>query len=548
MASAAKLLPRATLREKKISPRPFMQRRWTVPAALALLACFTSGWFLQSRLGVNGDVYQQARLFESVLAHVRDYHVDSLPESELYLRASDGMLAKLNDPYAALLRGRDWEKHVERTTGHYAGIGLLVDARNGWITVVSPMQGSPAERAGIRTGDVLLEVDGRSAADWTLDQAVRAMRGKVGSRIELAIRREGTDEPVRYRLIRERIHQRAVPAGILLPNGIGYLSLTMVRENAADELEYEVARLAREGMRALVLDLRSNPGGLRDEAVEAADLFLDPGHEILVSRGRAPGDNHRWSDTRPQQWRGLPIVVLVNGGSASAAEIIAGALQDHDRALLVGDTTYGKGIVQTVFPLGPELALRMTTARWYTPSGRSIQGASLDSAMGAKSRDARQISFRSTGGRPLSGWGGIVPDVVLGADTLTSGESLLAQTLAGQITVFRDVLTAYALELRREGAIKTRAFEVTPSMRAEVRRRLRERGVTIADSVFAGGEQVVTSQLGYEVARYVFGVAAEQERRVVEDTQVQKAVAMLRGTTSPQALLGMAEPVTGRAH
>jgi carboxyl-terminal processing protease len=398
-----------------------MNRRWTVPAVLALVVCFTSGWFLQSRLAPHGEVYREARLFETVLAHVRDYHVDSLPEAELYVQATEGLLHQLHDPYAALLRGREWERHMERTTGDYAGIGLLVDARNGWVTVVSPMQGSPAERAGIRTGDRLLEIDGKAAADWTLDQAVQAMRGKVGTPIEVMVGRDDTAAALRFRLVRERIHQPAVPAGILLPGGIGYLGMTMVREHAAAELEREVERLVGDGMRALVLDLRSNPGGLRDEAVEAADLFLDPAQQILVSRGRAPGDNQAWSDDRPQRWRDLPIVVLVNGGTASAAEIIAGALQDHDRALVVGDTTYGKGIVQTVFTLGPELALRLTTARWYTPSGRSIQGAELDSAMGAAHAAAEPVTFRSTGGRVLSAGGGIVPDVVLGPDTLLSG-------------------------------------------------------------------------------------------------------------------------------
>lgn len=516
-----------------------MDRRWTVPAALGVVVCFTSGWYLQGRLSPHGNVYEQARLFENVMAHVRDYYVDSLPESELYLRASDGLLSKLNDPYAALLRGKDWEKHLERTTGDYAGIGLLVDARNGWVTVVSPMQDSPADRAGIRTGDVLFAVDGQSAADWTLDQAVQAMRGKIGSTIDIAIRREGAQEPLRYSLVRERIHQRAVGDGVLSRDGIGYLSMTMVRENASEELESEVERLTNEGMRALVLDLRSNPGGLRDEAVESADLFLDPRQEILVSRGRAPGDNHRWLDRRPQRWAKLPIVVLVNGGSASAAEIIAGALQDQDRALIVGDTTYGKGIVQTVFPLGPELALRMTTARWYTPSGRSIQGALLDSAMGVQ-HAAQQTTYRSSGGRMLSGWGGIVPDVVLGPDTLTSGESLFAQALGDQIPAYRDVLTAYALDLRRDGSIKNRDFKVTGEMLAEVHRRLGERGVAVPDSVFSGGETVVGSQLGYEVARYVFGPSAERERRVTEDVQIQEAVTLLRGSSSPQALLGMA--------
>ena len=525
-----------------------MNRRWTVPAALALVVCFTSGWFLQSRLGPASDLYREARLFETVMAHVRDYHVDSLPESELYVQATDGLLKQLHDPYAALLRGRDWERHVERTTGDYAGIGLLVDARNGWITVVSPMQESPADRAGIRTGDRLLEIDGQSAADWSMEQAVQAMRGKIGTRIRVAIGREGTAEPLRFDLVRERIHQRAVPAGILLPDGVGYLSMSMVRENAADELEQEVERLTQQGMRSLVLDLRSNPGGLRDEAVEAADLFLDPRQPILVSRGRAPGDNHSWSDDRPQRWRHLPIVVLVNGGTASAAEIIAGALQDHDRALVVGDTTYGKGIVQTVFTLGPELALRLTTARWYTPSGRSIQGALLDSAMGAATPESRQITFRSTGGRSLASGGGIVPDVVLGADTLATPESVFAQEIGGHIPVFRDVLSAYALELRRTGSVTSPDFAVTAAMRHEVARRLRERGVSLADSVYRGGGRIVEAQLGYEVARYVFGPGAERRRRVTEDVQIQEALRLLRGTTSPQALLGMAQTAEPRAH
>jgi carboxyl-terminal processing protease len=322
----------------------------------------------------------------------------------------------------------------------------------------------------------------------------------------------------------------------------------MVRENAATELEQEVERLMRQGMRGLVLDLRSNPGGLRDEAVDAADLFLDPRQPILVSRGRAPGDNHRWSDLRPQRWRQLPIVVLVNAGTASAAEIIAGALQDHDRALVVGDTTYGKGIVQTVFTLGPELALRLTTARWYTPSGRSIQGASLDSAMQANHGDARQVSFRSSGGRPLASGGGIVPDMVFGADTLSTAETLFAQALTGQVPAFRDVLTAYALELRRSGAVGSPEFTVTTAMRGEVRRRLGARGVVLPDSVYAGGGRLVDAQLGYEIARYLFGPGAERRRRVTEDEQVQRAVSLLRGSSSPQALLGMAGPGQAPAH
>jgi carboxyl-terminal processing protease len=488
-----------------------MPRRWQVLAGIATVSCFTSGWYLQRQLAAVGDVYQQARLFENVMAHVRDYHLDSIAEHELYRKASDGLLTQLHDPYAALLMGKDLEQHVERTTGDYAGIGLLVDARNGWVTVVTPTQDSPAERAGIRTGDQLFEVDGLSAAEWTLDWAVQAMRGRLGTPIDIAIQREGVAEPLRFRLVRERIHQRAVPPGLLLPDGVGYLSMTMVREKAAEELEQEVTRLVQQGMRVLLLDLRSNPGGLRDEAVDVSDLFLDPRQEILVSRGRAPGDNHRWIDHRPQRWPELPVVVLVSGGTASAAEIIAGALQDHDRALIVGDTTYGKGIVQTVFTLSHGLALRLTTARWYTPSGRSIQGAPLDSAVGAQ---------------PASG--GLVPDAVLRPDTLTTSEAGFAQSLGGQISVFRDVLTAYALELRQGRAVASEQFQVTAAMRVEVQRRLRDRGVAIADSVFGGATRLVDEQLGYEIARYIFGPAAERRRRATGDSQIQRAIELAR--------------------
>jgi carboxyl-terminal processing protease len=525
-----------------------MSHRWTPLALVGFVACFTGGWFMQRRLGIGPDVYQQARLFEVVLAHVRDYHVDSLPEDELYRRAIDGMLSELHDPYAALLTGKDFQRQQERTTGDYGGIGVQVDARNGWITVVTPVAGSPGERAGIRPGDQLAEVDGVAAAGWTMDRAVEALRGRVGTTLDLTVRREGTSAPLHFRLTRERIHQRAVSEGLLLPDGVGYLSLTMVRENCAEELEQEVAGLVARGMKSLVLDLRSDPGGLRDEAVDAASLFLDPHQDILVSRGRAPGDNHRWTDGTVQRWRNLPIVVLVNRGTASAAEIIAGALQDHDRALVVGDTTYGKGIVQTLFPLGPEVALRITTARWYTPSGRSIQGALLDSAMGAAHVAARAVTYRSDAGRPLAGGGGIVPDVRLDPDTLTTPEQTFGRALEGKVGVFRDALTATALEIRRGGAIGSESFAVEEPMLEAFRRQLEQRGVHLADSTYRGGETIVRQQLGYELARYVFGAAAERRRRVSDDRQIGEAVDLLHEAQTPSALLGLASARGTAAH
>jgi carboxyl-terminal processing protease len=515
-----------------------VRKRWTIAVTLAMVACFTGGWILQGQLAGRNDPYRQARIFEDVLVHVRDFQVDSLPESELYLRATRGMLKELHDPYAALLQGKELERHLERTTGDYGGLGLQVDARNGWITVIAAMHGSPAERAGIRTGDQIMEVNGRSAANWTLERGVDAMRGEIGTRVDLVVRREDVPEPLHFSLVRSRIHQPAVLAGVLLRNGVGYVGMTIVRENSADELSREIEGLVAQGMRSLVLDLRSNPGGVRDEAVQAADLFLDPGQEILESRGRGPGDNHRWNDALPQRWRTMPVVVLVNRGTASAAEIIAGALQDHDRALLAGDTTYGKGIVQTVFPITADMALRMTTARWFTPSGRSIQGAALDSAMGA-AHALPVAMFRSDGGRPLNGAGGLVPDVLLEPDTLTSGEVALVQSLQNHVAVLRDVLSAYALELRHGSSIRTESFEVTAAMRAEIRRRLASRGVTLADSLVERAGNLLNDEIGYEIARYVFGPEGERRRRIQRDRQIHRAAELVGRTTSPQQLLGM---------
>ena len=350
-----------------------MKHRWSITVLVAALSFLSGGWLLQRGTGGDGGVYRQARLFDDVLNHVRNFYVDSVPEAELYTKAANGMLDELKDPYSVLLTGADFKDLTEKTSGNYAGLGIQIDVRDGWITVVAPLPDSPAERAGIQTGDQIVEVDGKSTQGWNSDQAVKALRGEPGSNVTILIRRAGFDEAIPYKLNRATIHFKSVPAGTEFDGGVGYISLNPVSESSAQELRDEIVAMRGKGMKAMVLDLRNNPGGLLDQGIKVSDLFLDPGQEVVSTRGRARGSTRQFYDEEKQLDPSLPIVVLVSEGTASAAEIIAGALQDHDRALIVGTPTFGKGLVQTLYPLGQETALKLTTARWYTPSGRTIQ-------------------------------------------------------------------------------------------------------------------------------------------------------------------------------
>jgi carboxyl-terminal processing protease len=538
-----------------------MKQRWGVVGLVAVISFLSGGWLLQRGVASDGNVYQQARLFDDVLSHVSTYYVDSMGETDLYQKATRGMLEQLKDPYSVLLTGDDYKALTEQTSGNYAGLGIQIDVRDGWITVVAPLPETPAERAGIETGDQIIEVDGKSTEGWKNDQAVKALRGDPGSRVGITIRRTGITEPIKYRLIRAQIHMRSVPPGTLFQGGVGYISLNPVAETSAEELRQEITSLRSKGMKSLIMDLRGNPGGLLDQGVKVADLFLDTKQEIVSTRGRARGSTKEFYDEAKQAWPDLPIVVLVNDGTASAAEIIAGALQDHDRAVVVGAPTFGKGLVQTLFPLGEGVALKLTTARWYTPSGRTIQRIAKDeedqaaqAAMavisdtvpGAPDKETTDSAlkerpiFHTDAGRVVRGGGGIVPDLVVRPDTLTASEREFAKALGNGLPQYRDALTSIALEAKKLHGVKSESFKVTPEMRQQVYERLRAHEVQISSSVFNGAGPLVDEQLGYEVARYVFGRTAEFRRRAANDLQMQTAMGLLRKAQTPKELLSLA--------
>jgi len=526
-------------------------RKIVIVTVVAGLALATGGWLLQHEAAPAGSVYQQARLFEDVLAHVADYYVDSVDERRLYELAIDGMLDQLHDPYSVFLKRDDFKALNEATTGNYGGLGIQIEVRDGWITVVAPLPDTPAERAGVQTGDQIVALDGRSTEGWKQDQAVKELRGEAGSPVELRVHRVGIDQPLTFKLTRAVIHVRSVQVSTMLDTKVGYILLTPVSEKSAPELSQAVDSLLKKGMKSLILDLRGNPGGLLDQGVAVSELFLNPGEEVVAQRGRAPNSTRTYRDAKPQSWPSLPLVVLVNGGTASAAEIITGALQDHDRAVVVGTPTFGKGLVQSLWQLTPETALKLTTARWYTPSGRTIQRKSKsedDQAAQAEAaelgRDTSKVDsslvFHTDHGRVVLGGGGIRPDLFVKPDTFTTSERAFMKAVGSKIPTYQDVRASYALEVKGSGLVKSPTFSVTPDMVGEVLRRLRARGVAVPDSVMAGARTLIADDLGHEITRYVFGRPAEVRRRMDEDHQVQAALALARRAKSPQDLLSIA--------
>ncbi|MDD9717230.1 S41 family peptidase [Dinoroseobacter sp. PD6] len=340
----------------------------------ALLTTQVAGPLLAQDNARNTSVYEQLDLFGDIFERIRAQYVEQVDEGELIEAAINGMLTSL-DPHSSYLAPKDFGDMQVQTRGEFGGLGIEVTQEDGFVKVVSPIDETPAAEAGIEAGDFITHVDGESVLGLTLDDAVTMMRGPVGSEIVITVVREGFDEPFDVTITRDTIKLTAVRSRVVGDTVV--MRITTFNDqtfpNLEEKLAEEVAELGgMEAVSGFVIDLRNNPGGLLTQAIKVSDAFLDKG-EIVSTRGRDPQDGERFNATPGDLAEGKPIVVLINGGSASASEIVAGALQDHRRAIVVGTKSFGKGSVQSVVPLRGDGAMRLTTARYYTPSGRSIQ-------------------------------------------------------------------------------------------------------------------------------------------------------------------------------
>ncbi len=326
--------------------------------------------------GDYSETYRQLSLFGDVFERVRAEYVEDISDKDLIENALDGMLSRL-DPHSSYLNEERFKEMRVETRGSFGGLGIEVTMESGLVKVVSPIDDTPAYRAGMQAGDYIVKIDDVPVMGLSLGEAVKKMRGKVGSTIDLLVRRIGVDAPLEITIIRDVIRIKSVKSRI--EGNAGYLRITTFSQTTGTGLRKAISEIKEElgnNLTGYVLDLRNNPGGLLSQAIEVSDTFIDKG-EIVSQRGRHEDDTERNNATAGDLADGLPIVVLINGGSASASEIVAGALQDHKRAIIMGTQSFGKGSVQTVMPLPGNGAMRMTTARYYTPSGRSIQGTGI---------------------------------------------------------------------------------------------------------------------------------------------------------------------------
>jgi len=342
---------------------------WLVVLTLSL------GGSAVSKVTDNAATYEQLRLFTEVLSIVQNQYVDEVPPKELIYSAIKGTLRGL-DPHSSFLDPESYREMQVETSGSFGGLGIEITLKDDILTVVAPIDGTPAYRAGLHTGDRIVKIDGLSTKDMQLVDAVKRMRGKPGTKVTISIAREGWAEPKDFDIVREQIRVQSVRM-VEMGEGIEYVKLRQFQEQSPQDLDAALDKLHKNGMKALILDLRNNPGGLLTAAVEVSEKFIDDGKLVVYTEGRVRNQNMRFSAHAKRGYSQMPMVVLVNQGSASASEIVAGALQDWGRATIVGTQTFGKGSVQTIIPLSDGSGLRLTTAKYFTPKGRSIHGKGI---------------------------------------------------------------------------------------------------------------------------------------------------------------------------
>ena len=519
-------------------------------AVVILVSALVAGTWAVGRVQESTDnTYANIERFIQVLTKVRDHYVEAVTTDKLMDSAIRGMLRTL-DPYSQYLDKDEAERLETTTHGSFGGIGISIGIRDGWVTVISPIEGTPAWRAGIQGGDRIIKIDGVSSEGLSLDDAMKKMRGERGTKVELSIFREGRDRPMDFTITRDIIQIKSVPYAGLLSSGVGYIRLSNFSERSREEIDGAIAKIEKQNPRGLILDLRYNPGGLLSQAVEVSEEFAPRGKKIVFTRGRDATQNRDFYSSANSPHTAYPLVVLVNQWTASASEIVSGAVQDLDLGVVVGRTTFGKGLVQTVIPLtrsvrGPKL--KLTTAKYYTPSGRCIQKEEQlkDGALAEEDDDDSQSAslpdslarpkalpeYKTEMGRTVYGGGGIFPDLEL--DEVKYPH--IIEDLESKQLFFK-----YAVKYAVKHKDPPANYAISPAMRDEFMGLLKSEKFEFSADSLSAAQHFVETGMRRELARRYVGDEEAYRVALEDDEQVRQAAALFDKAATLPRLLALA--------
>ena len=538
-------------------------RGLSLVAAVPLLVGCVLGGLLGGRVQADAR-HDGLWTFGRVLAIVEDEYVGEIDSKELLEGAIDGLLSAL-DPHSNYLDADSFSEMRDEQQGKFHGLGIQITKRgpDKPLTIIAPIDGTPAWRAGLISGDIISEIEGEPTIDLTVQQAVRLLKGDKGTEVNITIERPGLGDPFQVTIERDEIPIQSVRVAYMVESNVGVVRIGNFNSTTADELDAAVERLQAEGMTRLILDLRSNPGGLLEQAVEVSERFIDPGKMIVYTQGRIAGSNQRFVARKNRSRVDMPLVVLVDHSSASASEIVSGAIQDHDRGLVVGETTFGKGLVQRVIPIqsGNGGALAVTTAKYYTPAGRLIQRdySDLDSYYMMEPDDVEETEdpegrnplvepeipeaereiFHTGLGREVYGGGGITPDYIVKSPRVAdlwfqlNRENLIFDYAVSYISRYPDL---------------EKSFHIDDAVMQDFQALLGEREFEYTEEDFEEARSDIEIRLHAQIARIKWGVAEESRIRAQGDPQIQRAIKLFdeAAALARQAELLDAAPGAGK--
>jgi carboxyl-terminal processing protease len=526
-------------------------------AAVTLAVCaFTTAFFGHATLSAQDPVTDQYKVFTAALSAVENNYLGEVQSDRLVYSAISGLLQTL-DPHSSFMDPRSFAQSRERQEGRYYGIGVLIRAVNGDITVAGVYEGTPAYESGMRRGDIIASIETEATKGWNSDRVVGKIKGPKGTSVNLTIRRGSYPDPIPMRVRRDEVRISTVPAAVMLDATTGYIKLQDFGEHTDQDLGNALADLTKKGMKRLIFDLRGNPGGALDQAILVANRFLKQGSLIVYTRGRTENSDQDYRATEPSNYLDLPMITLVNRSSASASEIVSGALQDHDRSLIVGETTFGKALVQSVYRLSEGAGAAITTARYYTPSGRLIQrpwDSSFDEYLTYTLRDQNSTQPRASadlkytdGGRRVYGGGGVEPDRRFDGFEDGFTPSRLARTIAA-----RGLFESYAERFAREGdsraALKpgtgtakslSAGFDVSNEMVGEFKKMVQQAPIRFDDAAWQADLPYITASIQKEINSDLFGLGQAYADLAKRDPQLQFSLGLF---AEAQSLLQMNQP------